>query len=344
MSNNTFLLFLLSALVPFAFILINYRLNFYVYDQLVNPSFEMRPGRFFVLSISFFIFAVVILLTFDLFRGHFHVSILDNNCAFILPSFLYLFIRGTVRFHSSRVASEHLNTLSFLVMVFASTKIGYAILSANHAIDISVPIASYGTLVLVALILPTIGDVIFHSISRITKIKEHISEIPKLIDLMEQLPINIEFMFGKDNIDKKIAQIISKGSGDLLLITKTYSTVAMNIPAINDRIAKTDRVKILGDKDVYEDYMNADEEIRRNILHIESAGLHFCTTHFDGIRLIVDCSKRVLLSFATSRWSHVAIYSEHPFTVALFSSYFETKCRTINCEAKCEVRGTTEKC
>lgn len=325
---------LISVFTPLVIISIYYAIAHEVLEKIVEPSFELKSERFVYLVFSYLIFSVLVLGSIDVVAGHFHVESADPAVKVLIPALIFVAIRCIVMFHSSRVAREHLGTIVFIMVVSGVIKTGYNASTMSFSMHFGAPI-TYSGMILLTAIVPLAGDSVLLFLTREGRIlSRFVDHKVRLIDLTEELPIKVRVVFGRENIDMLIDDMIGNGDGELCLVTNTFNTVILNSLAIQKRREKG-TVKIIGNST---NLASQNSQLRESLELLRRKGVIICPGSFDSIRLIIDCHKRVLCSFATAgyRGSHVGIYSSHPFVVSLFKSYFDTKCKSLKCENVCE--------
>lgn len=328
--KNYSMIFLIVLIAPVLVVSIYYGLGYSILMRFVDPSFELKRERLLELIISFYIFSCLSIFYIDIISSHFHIPseiVNDFKFLFSVPCILFVVLRCIVRFHSSRIARDHLNIIIFIALVSSSVTCTYSMFNATH-IDFSFFDREFFIMALfLSISIPLCSETILSLLHYIPIYEKYIIKQTRLIDLSEELPAKIEFIFGEKEINDKIYRLISDNVKlRLRIITNKYSTVEKNIDNILRRCNGEGGVSIIGSAD-------QDEVIQRRFTLFESKGLLFCPGVYDKIRLIIDGEQRLLLSFATSgnKGSHVGIYSEHPFIISLFINYFDTKCKAMGC-------------
>jgi len=334
---HTFLIVLATAIfTPLFVVSIHYGISYNLLERFVDPSFELKLKRLAELIVSYFIFSILILVFLDLIAEHFHFDgqIAVSPLRSLIPAFIFFIIRCMVRFHSARIGREHLNTIIFLIIVSTTITIGYHAVMRMPFDELSFPVSTFGVILLGSFLVPLFGDsILLFAVDKISFVRKFIVKSNKLIDLTEELPITLDFICGRGKIDAKITDIIRENSDDLCIMTNTYGTVANNALDIRER-RRTGKIKIIG-SNVKE--LSADKDVQARMGVISRENIKICECNFDGIRLIIDANRRLMLTFATAGYegSHIGIYSEHPFVVSLFKGYFDTKCNSLSCDNRC---------
>lgn len=310
---------------------IYYGLGDFVLEAFVNPSFDYKFIRLARLCLASLSAHLLFCWNADFLTDHFHIPSFDVaklplTSAFI-TSVVYFATRLIVKRESPRVAREHLSILMFVLSI---STIASIVPHKNHAgsfvfiPEIPIGISGFAIFILLSLTLPFLGEAIFYFDSYFFRAKES-----KLIDLTAELPIKLKFISGKKKIDKKIADLIRDDlNSELRILTNGYTTVEDNQQIILDRLKKAD-VKIIGGD------FSRNQKIANRVDCLTKAGINMCEGHFDEIRVIIDGHQRLLASFATGgKGSHIGVFSEHPFIIALFKAYFDTKCCILDCKER----------
>jgi len=144
------------------------------------------------------------------------------------------------------------------------------------------------------------------------------------------LPVHIEFISGEGSIDDTIRNLIrgqNPRNHPLKILCNQYTTLLKHHEEVIQRKQHSE-IKIIGSE------IPLEGDLQRIFEDLNAHQINVCMGTFDGIRVILDGDSRLLVSFATAGYekSHVGIYSEHPFLVALFKTYFDTKCSALNCQ------------
>ncbi len=326
---------LLAVLVVPVFVVsFYYGVGYSALERFVDPSYDSRVRRIIELIIAFYIFVIFSQPHIHLLMGHFHVkeseipSISSSSLAVVrilLPCCIYAFIRCLVLFHSSRMGRDHLNMIIFLYLVSTPLTIFKIIKERGHYFDaLGINPELIGFLAMLSVFVVLILEFILNRISKNPFFNKTIIKGKRLIDLADELPAELHFCFGKDEIKRRIKDLISKNpDNSLRMLVNQYTTVEDNINELLVRSQKS-VVCIIGSDD-------NNLELNDKLNSYNDMGIRCCRGGWDKIRVIIDGEKRLLASFATSgnKDSHVGIYSEHPFIVSLFVNYFDTKCKSI---------------
>lgn len=338
-----FLHYLIVCLVvifsPLLVVSMFYGIGYSLLERFVEPVFDFRRKRILELAAGFFIVSMILAMYLEIITGHFHIqtSGLSGETKLLIPCLFLVVIRCIVKFHSSRIARDHLNVVMFIVIVSSAASLAIFInnvASGNGKnLPINLPDSSFFiNLFLLSAFIPFITDVVLICAKKNYFVKRYIIKDKKLIDLTEELPITFEFISGEDTIKNRIKMLVDEHKNRRLsIMTKSYGTVINNIEGMVKRCTEGG-VRIIGPS------ANDNTEISMRIVEIEKRGLLVCEEYFDDIRVVMDGDHRLIASFATSgnRGSHVGVYTEHPFIISLFRSYFETKCRKKGlCSTEC---------
>ncbi len=338
------IIFFIIVFTPMLAASLFYGIGYSALERFVDPVFDYRFKRLAELSAGFFIASLIMSMYLDVISSHFHVDIerLDQADKIAIPCLFLVVVRCIVKFHSSRIARDHINMVMFLILVSGAASLAVTIIRAingyNDAQIFHFPDNHFFIkLLILSAIIPFTTDTILIQSKKFYFVKKYLIKDKKLIDLTEELPITFEFISGEDNINNKIKELIYDGSEHscqnrpLFIMTKTYTTITNNIDAISQR-CNYGGIKIIGP------YANDDSIIASRIKSIEERGVLVCKESYDDIRTVIDGDHRLIASFATSgnKGSHVGVYSEHPFIISMFKSYFTTKCRKKGpCNAEC---------
>jgi hypothetical protein len=318
-----------AILSPLIVVALYYGIGYNVLERFADPAFEVKIPRLIELFFSFFIFATICGLNIGVL-DHFHVPHSEKLRPFtvLIPILIYLVIRCIARFHSPRIARDHLNILVFIALV--STVINmlyYNIIDRNDSYHLP-NMAFFIEVAILSIIVPTISEYLLFILPKNRFVRKFVMKENKLIDITDELPIKISFIVSQTNIDKKIKELISESSENVLrILTKSYTTISKNKDLIKER-CKRSTVKIIGDNNL------SDSDVAIRVAQLETEGLTICRSNYENIKMIIDGDKRVIATYPTSgtKGSHVGIYSDHPFIISLFKSYFDIKCSQNNCE------------
>ncbi|MGO9377773.1 MAG: hypothetical protein ACLP29_04370 [Dissulfurispiraceae bacterium] len=330
--------------------------DYIVVDHLVDPSFEFNGKRLLVLMLSVFAFSAICLFSLELVADHFGIGneIKASPFSALIPGILFVLTRSTVRFLSPRVAREHLGILFLAILISSVVSLAYILCNAVppwfHTQPFTLPgitavktkyffnWSSLGMAALASIIIPLATDPILAIFGRQRAILMHRRRKNRLIDLTEQLPVKINFISGVTRIKEKIGELIDSQSAELRIITKGYTTILDNRGKIKKRAQNPgSTVMIIGAplEEISNDRERA--EIKDMIEELSKSGVRICEGSYDDVSVVIYGGKRVMVTFSTGGYdmSHVGIFCEHPFVVALFKSYFETKCSNITCSHEC---------
>lgn len=270
---------------------------------------------------------------------------------YLVPCAFYAFIRYLVLFSSSRMARIHLHLTMASIILFWSIKASLRMINHSgpieplfeHAHDISYYLYDVALVIFYAVITVSVIELLLFWVSKRKPFNICRMNEVRVTDFNEEMPVRLEQLISKDDINDAIRNCIeSTLPGEVLIVTRTYTTPAVNSPQLLVALNNGHRVTIVGlpPRQAYAELlknfdkkMKHEDSVRRAnaiffaLQRLEDAGASFYEAAWDHdkISVTLKTSHGVVTRIPTARHPHsyITYASNSTYVIGRLKRYAE---------------------